>query len=148
MIVASLALTTFISNNPGVVSAILGALLAIIGSLIVAFWNLIAYRLRKLEAVDESLNTRLAAVEQELEKYMEHVGVGDKQMVSVNDGLNQLSKQLNQIAMENIKAHADIITGFAPRLSTIETKVAAIERNMPNGELKEMLAMLRALAAK
>jgi RNA binding exosome subunit len=54
-------------------------------------------------------------------------------------GIRDLGDKLTEIQVENVKAHAQIVTEYGQRLAKIEAK-------MPNGEISEMLGILRKLS--
>lgn len=154
---------SFIAEHSELVTWIIGGLIAVIGSLISGFWFIVSQRLEKLEEADERLAARVSEVEISLEGYKEHIGAGDaaleklfarveKHMTEEEDqvwgGMDGLKTQLNLMQLENQKAHAEIINHFGPRLAAVETSVARIEKGLPNGELKEALAILRELKGR
>lgn len=126
---------TFISSHPGVVAAFIGLLLSAVGTLVLGYWAWVGKRLEKLETTDAHLEERVGTVEEELVKYAEHVGAGDKIFGRLQTSIGELSGKLSSIHEDNLKAHTTIVE----RLARVETK-------MPNGELAEVLRIVKGLA--
>jgi hypothetical protein len=63
----------------------------------------------------------------------------DEEENQVWTGIRELSDKLAEMHAENIEAHGQIRTEYGQRLATIEAR-------MPNGEITEMLGILRGLA--
>ncbi len=153
-------LADIIVDHPEAVKWLLGAMFTLIVFMISSGWALISRKIGKLESADAALAYRVGNVESAIGKYEEHVGAGDKELKSLSDrvsthmekeethvwgGIASLKEQLNEMQLENIQAHSEIVNSFSPRLATIETKVATIEKKMPNGELNEVIGLLRSL---
>jgi hypothetical protein len=144
--------TTFIANNPGITAAFIGLLITGLITLVASYWAMIASRLKSLEATDSKLEERVHEVETTLGKYEEHVGAGDKMFAQlmarverhmteeedqVWGGMRELGNKLSMIHEDNLKAH----TAIVERLAKVETK-------LPNGELQEVLEIVRGLRGR
>lgn len=155
-------LADVVVDHPEAVKWLLGAMFALILTLVGTFWGIVSSKLSKLEAASDSLEGRVGDVEVAIGKYEEHVGAGDRGLKDLTArvekhmgeeervwvGISELKEQLNEIQIQSLKAHAEIVGSFSPRLATIETKVERIEKNLPNGELKEAVVLLRKLAGE
>lgn len=128
------AVISFISSHPGVVAAIVGVLVTLIGALIGGYWGFIGQELRKLKDADIQLRDRVGDVELTLRGYEEHVGAGDKMLSELRGGFTHLDTRLAQMHTDNITAHSAIVE----RLAKVETR-------MPNGELTTLVNMVQAL---
>jgi hypothetical protein len=71
-------------------------------------------------------------IESRMERHM------DDEENQVWTGIRDLTGKLSEIQLENVQAHAQIVTEYGQRLAKIEAK-------MPNGEISEMLGILRKL---
>jgi len=156
-----LAFVSFVAANPGFAAVLIGGLFSLLGLLVGVYYKLIYQRLGDLERADAGLVTRVGMVERQLEVYQEHVGAGDKALVALSQrierhmqeeeqtvwaGLRDLSDKLTEIQIENTNAHAEIVTKHGNRLATIEAQLGAVQRDLPNGDLREVLTLLKKLA--
>jgi hypothetical protein len=150
MILTNLLLVNFVKDYPGAAAWMLAGLLGLIVTLVGGYYWIVSSELKKLSDRDEEMGKRLVDVEKELKKYEEHVGAGDimfKQLMDrverhmteeedqVWGGMRELGVRLSQIHEDNLKAHALIVE----RLAKVETKI-------PNGEMIEILGLVRGLA--
>lgn len=156
-----LAFVSFIAANPGFVAWLIGGLVSTLAILILGAYKLIYQRIGDLEKVDASISTRVAHVEVRLAAIEPNVGAGqealnalrariERHMTEEEDqvwsGIRSLSDKLSEIALENVAAHGRIESEHGQRLATIETQMEAVKRGLPNGDIKEMLAILKRLA--
>lgn len=145
-------LMAFVTEHPGVALAVIGGLFSLIVSLIAAYWKMIANRLDKLEETDAQLSGRVKDVEETLVEYKEHIGAGDAMFKQLMDrverhmteeedqvwsGITDLSNKLSAIHEDNLKAHTVIVE-----------RLAKVEAKMPNGQLNEVLDLVRKLAER
>lgn len=157
-----LAFVTFIAANPGFVAWFIGGLLSIMAVLLVGAYKLVYSQVGELKVVDLALEARVGVVEKKLAAIEPNVGAGEKalQVLSVRidkhmteeeqmvwTGIRALGDKLNEIQVENVEAHAQIVTEHGQRLAKIETRMETIQSKMPNGQIAEMLEMLRKLSA-
>jgi hypothetical protein len=150
MILTNLLLVNFVRDYPGAAAWMLAGLLGLIVTLVGGYYWIVSSELKKLSDRDEDMGKRLVDVEKTLEKYEEHVGAGDKMFAAlmarverhmteeedqVWGGMRELGVRLGQIHEDNLKAHATIVE----RLAKVETKI-------PNGEMAELLGLVRSMA--
>jgi hypothetical protein len=160
MLITTLSFVTFVQNNPGMAAWIIGGLLSVILTLSGIYYKIIYQQLGELAETDKRLETRVSMVEIRLEKYEGHVGAGEQALslltrriekhmeeeeAQVWTGMKSLGDKLNEMQVENVEAHAKICNEYGARLTRIETKTEYIKNAMPNGELAEMLKLLRVL---
>lgn len=153
MISTVLGLTTFIANNPGMVAWMLGGLISSIVGLIIGYYYVVNKKLDNLEASHKVLDADIRRIDKDLESYKEHVGAGDKELKAMNDrvkehmdreerevwvGMKDLKDMLVAMQLENTTAHAAITTNQA----VMETRVVALEKKMPNGQLDRLVELL------
>ena len=161
VVAALFLLTTFIASNPGFVAWLIGGLVSTLALLILGAYKLIYQEMAELKEVDASISTRVAHVETRLAAIEPNVGAGqqalnaltariEKHMTEEEDqvwtGIRALSDKLSEIALENVAAHGRIESEHGQRLATIETRMETIQKGMPNGQISEMLALLKKLA--
>jgi hypothetical protein len=132
----SLLIINFISNNPGITAAFIGLLLTGLFTLVGTYWAMISRRLDKLEATDEGISKRVQDVEETLVQYKEKVGAGETMFQSLTSGIHNLSTKMGVMHEDNLKAHTLIVE----RLARVETK-------LPNGQLQEVLDIVKGLAS-
>jgi hypothetical protein len=157
----SLGFVTFIAANPGFIAWLIGGLVSTLALLIVGAYKLIYQQIGDLKSVDASISTRVAHVETRLAAIEPNVGAGERALslltariekhmteeeAQVWTGIRSLSDKLNEIQVENVEAHAQIVTEHGERLAKIETRMESIQSKMPNGQINEMLALLKKLA--
>jgi chromosome segregation ATPase len=162
-----LSIITFIAANPGLAAWLIGGLFSVIGLLVGVYYKLLYVRLGQLEETDKKLTDRVGEVEEKVARYEEHVGAGERALTALSarierhmveeenmvwTGVKSLGDKLNEIQVENVEAHATIQKEYGDRLAQngerlakIEGQVQGIKRALPNGELQEMLDLLRKL---
>lgn len=155
-----LSFVNFIRENPGFAVWLISGLLISITGLVGVYYHLIYDRLGALEKVDAALTMRVTQVEMELQKYEEHIGAGDKALGFLTEKIEkhmeqeeaqvwrvvrEVNEKLSQIQVENAQAHAEIVTSHGQRLATIEAQLGAVKRGLPNGDIQEILLLLKKL---
>ena len=165
--IVMLAISTFIAANPGLAAWLIGGLFSIIGLLVGVYYKLLYVRLGQLEEADKQLTGRVAEVEERVGRYEDHVGAGERALNAlaariekhmyeeenmVWTGVKSLTEKLSEIQVENVEAHATIVKEYGERMSAnterlakIEGEMLHIKRALPNGELQEMLGLLKQL---
>jgi hypothetical protein len=78
-------------------------------------------------------------IESRMERHM------DDEENQVWTGIRDLTDKLNEIQVENVEAHSQIQQNFGDQLAHNSERLARIEGKMPNGEIIEMLGILRKL---
>ena len=156
-----LAFVTFIAANAGFVAWFIGGLLSIMAVLLVSAYKLVYSQMGELKVVDSALEARVGVVEKKLAAIEPNVGAGERALQALNAriekhmteeeqqvwaGIRALGNKLNEIQVENVEAHAQIVTEYGERLAKIETRMESIQSKMPNGQITEMLALLKKLA--
>ena len=157
----SFGFVTFISQNPGFIAWLIGGLVATLAALIVGAYKLIYQQMGDLKDVDSALEHRVANVETRITALEPNVGAGQQALSALNariekhmteeedqvwTGIRSLTEKLNEIQVENVEAHAQIVTEHGERLAKIEIRMENIQSKMPNGQITEMLALLKKLA--
>lgn len=155
-----LGFINFIRENPGFTAWLISGLLISITGLVGVYYHLIYDRLGALEKVDAALTMRVTEVEMQLERYEEHIGAGDRALGSLTEKIEkhmeqeeaqvwrvvrEVNEKLSQIQVENAEAHAEIVTSHGQRLATIEAQLSAVKRGLPNGDIQEILLLLKKL---
>jgi uncharacterized coiled-coil protein SlyX len=157
----SLGFVTFIAANPGFVAWLLGGLVSTLALLIIGAYKLIYEQIGDLKRVDSDLERRVGSVESRITALEPNVGAGERALnlltariekhmteeeAQVWTGIRALGDKLNEIQVENVEAHAKIVTEYGERLAKIETRMENISSKMPNGQINEMLSLLKKLA--
>lgn len=155
----TLSLDAFIAANPGFAKWIISGLIACLAATLAVIWEVVYRRLGNVERAEKVLTGRVLAVEGELKRYEEHVGAGDRALNllqsriehhmteeenTVWTGIRTLTDKLSEMQVENVEAHA----GLKERLAKVEEKATQIKLGQPNGEIHEILALLKKLATQ
>lgn len=127
-------LMTFVSEHPGMALTFMGALISGLAALVGGYWKMIAGRLDKLEATDAALGDRVHEVEERLAQYQEHIGAGDNMLTKLENSIEGLAKDLKLYHGDNLTAHTLIVE-----------RLAKVEAKMPNGQLDEILRIVKNL---
>lgn len=135
--------TAFANEHSGVLLTVLSvvwALLLVTVGVIFNWFRAELLRLTKVgadfqEAVDE-IGRRVGAVEAQLKVYDELAQARDRTLTTIATDIKDLGSGLQALALENQKAHNDIIVSrhtLIERVTRVEDKVAML----PNGKLWE-----------
>lgn len=163
-----LGLVNFIASNPGFAAWAFGVLLSMLAALLLGGYKLIYQQMGELKLVDAAVERRVGIVEMRLASIEPNVGAGqqalnvltariEKHMTDEEDqvwaGIRSLTNKLAEIQVENVEAHAEIkgqmderLSHSIERLAKIETRMETIQSKMPNGQIQEMLTLLKKLA--
>jgi len=125
-VIFALGITAFIASNPGLIAWLLGVLFTALAGMSGTYYKIIYKRLGVL-------GVRVSEVERTLLAMP-----GREAVAQLGNGIDDLKEQMRAMQLENIEAHGKIVSDHGQRLARIESR-------MPNGELTEMLRLLRSM---
>ena len=159
-----------IARNPyfaGLLIAILFAALVALGKIaLVQFERRVNEKFARQEEHNRQQDGRLDHIEADLQKYDTHVAVGASESREIHAALARVESALtthtekeesvtwgkidslvdavNEMRLSNEKAHAGMVTGQ----EVLATRVTAVEKKMPNGELARLADAFDRLSKK
>lgn len=128
-----LLFTTFIAENPDFAAWLIGGLFSIIGAGVAAGWYLFKEQIKELKKTDEEILRRM--------KDLELAQKGYEKL----DNLLSLPGQVHALQLDNQKAHDRIESTLDHRMTRIEVIADRLEKSLPNGELREVVQLMRTL---
>lgn len=142
MTLVNLLVINFIRENPGFVAWLLGGLVMAITSLIGMAYSIFYQRLAKLDG-------RVDTVEQELEEYEKHIGIGEQALRDLTQRIDRHMTEEEIRVWGTVKEIneklAEIQVGHGERLAKIEALTGDIRKATPNGDIAKMLRLLETL---
>jgi hypothetical protein len=159
-----------VATHPYVVVAAIGALFAsfvgVLKILLVFFERRINEKFAAVEGHNVRQDERLDAIESDLRRYDTHVAVGVQESGAIHSAVQRVEATLtahvekeegvtwakidalvgaiNDMRLANEVAHAGLVTGQ----TVLATRVDAVEKKMPNGELQKLAEAYHALAQR
>ena len=134
-----LALTSFIAANPGFVAWVLGGLLTFIAAIISVYHGVLLNRHSNNAKAIEELGRRLSLVEIAVVEHRAEVKRAQEEF-------NDLSATLREHMGREEHEVWSPLRGLGERMARIEGQLDSIKRSMPNGDVAEMLTLLRRMA--
>ena len=136
MFIFPLALTSFIAANPGFVAWILGGLLTFIAAIISVYHGVLLNRHSTNAKAIEDLARRISLVEIATVEHRADVKRAQEEF-------NHLAATLkDHMGREEHEVWGGI-RGLGERMARMEGQLESIKRAMPNGDVAEMLVLLR-----
>ena len=134
-----LALTSFIAANPGFVAWVLGGLLTFIAAIISVYHGVLLNRHSNNAKAIEELGRRLSLVELAVVEHRAEVKRAQEEF-------NDLSATLREHMGREEHEVWGGIRGLGERMARIEGQLDSIRKQMPNGDMAEVLTILRRMA--
>lgn len=138
MIGTTLGLATFISEHPGLTAWILGGLLTFIAGLLSVYHGVLLHRHGTNAKAIKDLEQRMTTSDAALSRHVLEVGHTRSEFRKMGE---VLAKHMDR---EETEVWAGI-RELGERMARIEGELGHIRREMPNGEMAEMLGLLRRL---